>query len=153
MAHGEVSQLIPASSEAVFDLLHDYGRRLEWDTLLQAAYLEDGRVAAAKGVRSTCVGRWSLGGIALTTVYVTFERPWVAAVKMVNAPPFFQSWAASIRHTDLAENQSRLTYKFHFTTRPRFLSFALDPLLQRIFMWETGKRLQALQNFFAQNNA
>jgi hypothetical protein len=36
MAHGEVSEIIPASSLAVFDLVHDYGRRLEWDTLLPA---------------------------------------------------------------------------------------------------------------------
>jgi hypothetical protein len=42
MAHSEISEVIPAPSSAVFDLLHDYKRRLEWDTLLQAAYLEDG---------------------------------------------------------------------------------------------------------------
>ena len=57
MAHGEISELLPASSMDVFDLLHDYKRRLEWDTLLQAAYLEDGHEAAGKGVTSVCVGR------------------------------------------------------------------------------------------------
>src|SRR5215510_8307209 len=100
MPHAEVTELIPAPSSAVFDLLHDYTRRLEWDTLLQAAYLEDGATVAAKGVTSVCVGRKSLGGIALKTVYVTFERPRLAAVKMVNSPPWFESWAASIRHED-----------------------------------------------------
>jgi hypothetical protein len=148
MPHSEISERIPAPSDAVFDLLHDYTRRLEWDTLLQAAYLDDGAHVAAKGVTAVCVGRKSLGGIALKTVYVTFERPTLAAVKMVNAPVFFQSWAASIRHEDISDHESRLTYKFQFTTRPFFLRFILDPVMERIFAWETRKRLRALKAFF-----
>jgi hypothetical protein len=153
MAHGEVSEVISAPCEVVFDLVHDYGRRLHWDTLLQAAYLEDGYTAADVGVTSVCVGRPSLGGIALKTVYVSFQRPTVAAIKMVNAPPFFQSWAASIRHEAISAQESRITYKFHFTARPARLQFILDPLMQRIFLWETGKRLQALKAFFSQKAA
>ncbi len=148
MAHSEISELIPAPSSAVFDLLHDYARRLEWDTLLQVAYLEDGAKVAAKGVTAVCVGRKSLGGIALKTVYVTFERPTLAAVRMVNSPALFESWAASIRHEDISACESRLTYKFQFTTRPRVLRFALDPLMHRLFVWETRKRLRALKEFF-----
>lgn len=148
MAHGVVTELIPAPSSAVFDLLHDYARRLEWDTLLQAAYLEAGATCAAKGVTSVCVGRGTLGGIALKTIYVSFERPKVAAVKMVNAPPFFHSWAASIHHEEVSAHESRITYQFHFTTKPPLLQFILDPLLKRVFVWETQKRLQALKAFF-----
>ncbi len=151
MAHGEVSEIIPAPSSAVFDLLHDYTRRLEWDTLLRAAYLADGHSVAGKGVTSVCVGRRSLGGIALKTVYVTFDRPTLAAVKMVNSPAFFQSWAASIHHEDVSDHQSRITYKFHFTTKPRLLQFILDPIMERVFLWETRKRLQALRAFFARS--
>jgi hypothetical protein len=147
MAHAEVSEIIPAPSAVVFDLLHNYSRRLEWDTLLQAAYLDDGYTTACEGATSVCVGRRSLGGIALKTVYVSFTRPSVAAVKMVNKPPFFEAWAASIRHEDLADNASRITYKFHFTASPRFLRFLLDPIMERVFSWETRKRLQALKNF------
>ena len=148
MAHSEISEVIPASSSAVFDLLHDYARRLEWDTLLQTAYLDDGAHVAGKGVTAVCVGRRSLGSIALKTVYVTFERPTLAAVRMVNDPVFFESWDASIRHEDISPRESRVTYKFQFTTRPRALRFALDPLMERIFIWETRKRLQALKTFF-----
>lgn len=149
MAHGEISDIIPAPSSAVFDLLHDYERRLEWDTLLQAAYLDDGSTEAGKGVTSVCVGRRSLGSIALKTVYVSFQRPRVAAVKMVNTPPFFRAWAASIRHEDIAPQLSRITYTFHFTVKPRVLAFVLDPLMERIFGWEVRKRLQALQAYFS----
>jgi len=148
MAHGEVTEVIPAPSLAVFDLVHDYSRRLEWDTLLRAAYLDDGHAVAAKGVTSVCVGRWSLGGFALKSIYVTFDRPALAAVKMVNRPPFFKSWAASIHHEDIAPSESRITYKFQFTSKPRALRFILDPIMGRVFLWETRKRLQALKAYF-----
>ncbi|HYJ91875.1 MAG TPA: SRPBCC family protein [Pyrinomonadaceae bacterium] len=148
MAHGEISEIIPASSAEVFDLLHDYDRRLEWDTLLQAAYLDDGHQKADRGVTSVCVGRRSLGSIPLKTVYVTFERPKLAAVKMVNRPPIFDAWAASIRHEDISDGTSRITYKYQFTVRPRSFRFFLDPMVDRIFRWETRKRLKALNDYF-----
>jgi len=60
---GQVSEVIPATSAEVFDLVHDYGRRLEWDTLLRAAYLDDGHTVAALGrcpgsgeTNTTCCG-------------------------------------------------------------------------------------------------
>ena len=147
MGHGEVSEIIPASSEVVFDVIHDYDRRLEWDTLLKAAYLVDGQTAAGAGVESVCVGRNILGGFPVRTVYVTFLRPKLAAVKMVNSPPFFRSWAASIHHEDLAPGESRVTYKFHFTVKPSLLRFALEPVMTSVFVWETRKRLRALKAY------
>ena len=151
MAHGQISELLPAPSAVVFDVLHDYDRRLEWDTLLRAAYLEGGHASAGKGVTSVCVGRRALGGIALQTVYVTFQRPTLAAVKMINAPLFFETWAASIHHEDLAPNESRITYKFHFTAKPRLLSFILEPIMKSVFIWETKKRLRALRSYLGKN--
>ena len=151
MPHGRVSAIIPASSAAVFDLLHDYDRRLEWDTLLRAAYLDDGCTEARQGATSVCVGRRSLGEFALKTIYVSFDRPHLAAVKLVNRPPFFGAWAASIRHEDLAENRSRVTYTFNFTAKPRWLRFALEPIMARIFAWETRRRLRALAAYFRES--
>ena len=148
MAHGRVRAIIPASSAAVFDLLHDYDRRLAWDTLLQAAYLDDGYTVAAKGATAVCVGRPALGGIALKTVYVSFERPALAAVQMVNAPPLFATWAASMRHEDRADGHSALTYTFTFTAKPRWCRAILEPLLRLVFLWETRRRLRALAAHF-----
>jgi hypothetical protein len=152
MAHGEISELLPAPSAVVFDLLHDYGRRLEWDTLLQAAYLEGKHLAAAEGVTSVCVGRRSLGGLALRTIYVSFQPPTLAAVKMLNAPAFFKSWAASIHHQDISAYESRITYKFHFSAKPRPLKFILEPIMKMVFVWETQKRLRALREYLGALN-
>ena len=153
MPHGSVSEIIPAPSTAVFELLHDYGRRLEWDSLLSAAYLTDGFTQAELGAISVCVGRRSLGSIALKTIYVVFDEPRLAAVKMVNSPLFFAAWAASIRHEDLSNSESRITYTWTFTARPRWFAWLLEPFMNLVFRWETRKRLHALQAFFAARNS
>lgn len=153
MAHGTVSEIIPATSADVFALMHDYDRRLEWDTLLSAAYLMDGHAVAQQGAISTCVGRKSLGALALTTEYVSFDAPRIAAVKMIRGPWIFERWAASLKHEDLANGQSRVTYAWQFTARPRLLRWFCEPMLNAIFHWETRKRLRALKHFLAKQAA
>ena len=148
MPHGSVSQIIPADCEAVFDLIHDYERRLTWDTLLSAAYLTDEHSRAELGATTVCVGRRSLGGLALKTVYVAFDRPRLAAVRMVNSPPFFARWAASICHERLGQDHSKITYTWTFTARPRWLAWLLEPVMNRVFQWETRKRLASLRDYF-----
>lgn len=152
MHHGSVSRQMPARSADVFDLLHDYNRRLEWDTLLSAAHLTDGHSQAALGVTSICVGRASIGKLALQTVYVSFDRPRLAAVKMINSPPFFRTWAASICHHDNGSHSSLLTYTWTFTARPQWLAWLLEPVIGFVFYWETRKRLKALHDFLPKRN-
>jgi hypothetical protein len=151
MSHGTVSQIVPATSAAVFALLHDYDRRLEWDTLLSAAYLDDGFTTAAKGATSVCVGRWYLGRIALKTEYVRYDPPRLAAVKMINRPLLFESWAAAIHHEDIDLVSSRVTYTWTFTARPRWLRWLLGPLMNRLFHSETRRRLAALAKCVSSN--
>jgi hypothetical protein len=149
MPHGRVSDVIPAPAAAVFQLLHDYDRRLEWDTLLQRAELLDGAPAAALGVKSLCQGRPVLGGFALITEYVSFRPPEVAAVQMLNRPPFFDTFAATIRHAENGDGGSRIEYLYNFTARPRWLRPLLHPIMNWMFKWETKKRLAALRQHFA----
>ena len=54
MVHARVSEDLPASAADVFALVHDYDRRLEWDTLLREAYVE-GDAAPAKGIVTVSV--------------------------------------------------------------------------------------------------
>lgn len=149
MPHGCVTDVIPAPAAEVFGLLHDYSRRLEWDTLLRDAYLLEGATVASVGVKSICKGKWSLGGIALATEYVSFRAPEVAAVRMFNRPPFFESFAATIRHANQPDNTSTIEYVYNFKARPRWLRPVLHPIMNFLFKAETGKRLAALKRHFA----
>ena len=152
MPTAEIRETIPASAEAVFELLHDYRRRLEWDTLLREAYLEPEFEKAECGAISVCRGKTILGGFAVRTVYVSFEPGKVAAVKMLNQPAFFASFAASIRHVKIDDANSEVIYKVNFTAKPEWLRPILNPIMRAVFVWETRKRLRALKNFFQTHN-
>jgi hypothetical protein len=149
MPTGLVIKEMPANCDTVFDVIHNYSRRLEWDTLLSEAYLEPPFVQAEKGAISLCRGKAMLGRIGLRTVYVSFDRGKVAAVKMINRPPFFETFAASIRHSPVAPDSSKVEYRFSFLARPKFLRPVLHPLMRLFFRWETRKRLRALSTYLA----
>lgn len=143
-----IKEEIPASAEEVFDLLHDYQKRLEWDTLLSEAYLEPEFKEAKLGAITVCRGRLILGGFPLRTEYISFQRGKIAAVKLLNRPPFFETFAASISHSNLPNDSSEIVYTFNFTAKPTFLQFILHPIMSKIFVSETKKRLESLKRYF-----
>lgn len=146
MPSATVQQPMPVPAAAVFNLLHDYSRRLKWDTLLCEARLTRGHTRAGPGATSLCVGRPWFGLIGIETRYVTFRPAEIAAVEMINRPPFFESFAASIRHQDNAHG-STITYKLQFTARPRWLRWILHPVMLWQLQKETRRRLGALARF------
>src|SRR5262245_11939962 len=135
---------IHAGPVAVFDLIHDYARRLDWDPFLQEARLLDG-VEAGVGVTARCTARQGFGGLTMDTVYVSFDRPRVAAVRMTRGPALLESFAATLRQDELDPGRTRVTYRFNFSTRPRWLRPILDPVAAALFLRETRRRLKALK--------
>ena len=95
---------ISAETDTIFDLIHDYSRRLDWDPFLREATLLNGATCADLGVVSRCVARRAVGGLAMDTEYVSFSRPSVAAVSMTRGPFFLHRFAASIRQKQLGDN-------------------------------------------------
>ncbi len=139
---------MPCAAATVFHLLHDYSRRLEWDTLLREARLTGGHECAAAGATSVCVGKAFFGRVGIETRYVTFTPGIVAAVVMINQPPFFKTFAASIRHKDTAVGSVAI-YKFRFTARPRTLRWLIEPVMLAYLRHETRRRLRALGRHLA----
>ncbi len=122
---------IRASSEAVFDLIHDYARRLEWDPFLKEACLLEGAEAAGPGVKARCTARDGFGGLAMETIYLSFDRP----------------FAASLRQEDIGLGLTRVTYRFNFSTRPRWLRAVTGPIASVLFLREVRQRLKALKSY------
>ena len=147
MPVASVTVEIEAQIDEVFDLIHDYARRLEWDPFLREAKLLGSATAAGRGVASRCVARRGLGGRAMETVYVSFDRPGVAAVTMKRGPFFLAKFAASIRQEAISSSRTRVTYRYLFTCRPRWLAPLIDPIVQSVFHRETSGRLAALKRF------
>lgn len=147
MPRESVSIEIDAPCAAVFDVIHDYDCRLEWDTMLREARLLGGATAAGVGVRSVCAGTWRSAFLALETEYIRFEPGRVAAVKLTNRPPFFDRFAATLRHDALGEGRSRTTYIYSFRARPRFLAPLLEPVMNVMLRREVRKRLRSLRRY------
>ncbi len=144
-AHEESIE-IATDPEAVFDLIHDYARRLEWDPFLKEARLLD-RPIASVGATCRCVARNTFGGLAMEAVYVSYDRPNVAAVKMVKGPVILESFAATLRQDRVSENRTRVTYRYNFETRPAWLRPFLNIVCSRVFASEVRNRLKHLKSF------
>jgi hypothetical protein len=140
---GLVSIEMPASSAEVFALLHDYPRRLEWDTLLAEAYVEGGGLPGV-GAIAVCRGKRAVGGFPMRTRYISYRPGHVAAVELLGPVFFFERFAASIRHRDLGDGRSIFEYRYRFLARPHWLRWCLHPLMNAALGWETRKRLRAL---------
>lgn len=136
---------INAPAIKVFDLVHDYDRRLDWDTMLTEATILGENVEAGVGVETRCVGGWRGLWIPMVTRYVSFRRGEVAAVKLTGAPPFFEEFAATIRHRKLGENRSSVTYIYSFHAKPRFLAPLLEPIMDLTLKREVVGRLASLK--------
>lgn len=142
-AHAVIEQEVAADPDRVFDVVHDYHRRLVWDTLLRRAYtLHD--APPDVGVEAVCTARRRLGGLTFRTRYVAFHRPEVAAVSLVTAPPFFAAWSASVRHRAISPGRSTVIYTLTFRCRPRALAPLLEPVTLAAFRFCTRRRLRAL---------
>jgi ribosome-associated toxin RatA of RatAB toxin-antitoxin module len=105
---------INASVETVFDLTQDYGKRLTWDTFLKKAELIEGATEAAKGVKAFCVAK---NGIGMETVYVSFNRPDVTAIKMTKGPFMFRSFAGSWQFKKIEEHKTEVIFRYSFSLR------------------------------------
>ena len=141
--HAVLAQHVPADAATAFALVHDYGRRLQWDTLLRRAATE-GSVPPGRGVVAVCSARRRLGGLTFRTRYVTWRPPHLAAVTLVDPHPLFATWAASLRHADRPDGTSDLTYTLTFRCRPAATARVVEPVALAAFRAETRRRLAAL---------
>lgn len=144
-AHAVVERLIAAPPEVIFDLVHDYSRRLQWDTLLRDAYVVGGGTAGVD-VDTVCTARWLLGGFSFRTRYVTFSPPTLAAVTLVDPVLVFRTWSASIRHKPVGD-ATLVRYTMTFTCRPGVAARLIEAVAVRMFRLETARRLAALDAF------
>lgn len=154
MAHAVIAITIDATAEQVFDVVHDYEIRTDWDTLLRSARMEGNRVPE-QGAVAVCAARWYLGGLVFRTRYVTFNRPVVAAVTLVKPYFIFENWSASIRHREVAglgansagDGASEVIYTLNLRCRPTRFARPLEVVAMKAFELETRRRLRALKRY------
>ncbi|UZE26925.1 hypothetical protein [Pseudomonas asplenii] len=152
MTQRRITLIMPASAAEAFEAFHNHDIRRQWDTLLSAAGVEGGGNHPYIGAITFNHGRGWKRHFALRTRFVNYLPPKVAAAVLVEPAGWFHWWAASMRHRDLGNQTSELIYTFNVQLRPRWLGWLLDPLVQRIFEYETRQRFAAMAGYLRNRN-
>jgi ribosome-associated toxin RatA of RatAB toxin-antitoxin module len=134
------SIIIDRKPEIVFDFTQDYDNRLAWDTFLRKADLLYGAKEAGMGVKALCVAR---NGIGMVTEYVSFNRPKVTAIKMIDGPYMFKSFLGSwtFKEIDGEKTEVIFLYAYEFRFPFNFVGALIKLKLQK----EVRKRLADLK--------
>lgn len=147
MAHQRLEFPMPASDEVVFDAFHHHHWRMRWDSLVSATHVLGGAPCPFVGAVTENAGAGALRGLSMRTQFVSYEPPRVAAATMLGRSFPFTRWAASMRHRSTAPNQSLLIYTYSFEVGPAALRWLLEPIVKRIFDWQTRRRFARLRDF------
>lgn len=147
MAHRKLEFVMPAPARVVFDAFHYHQWRIHWDSLVSGTRVQDGSPCPRVGAVSENTGGGLLRALSMTTHFVTYDPPRLAAATMVGTSFPFSRWAASMRHVDLGDDSSLLIYTYTFAVAPAALTWLLEPVVDRVFCKATEKRFKRLQNF------
>ncbi len=133
---------IAAATAPLFDLAQDYGLRLTWDPFLRELAFRGGATEAAVGVR---VWVRAHNGMTMEVEYLTLRRPEQVAMKMVAGPRIFRQFAGAWLFKPLGPAATRVTFRYHFTCRPRALAWAIEPVVARVLRRDMAARLAGLR--------
>lgn len=123
---------VKGAIDDVFDLSQSYALRLQWDPFVRAQRLVGGATRAAKGVRTETISRHRL---RMVTEYLTFRRPTLVGMKMLEGPAIFRTFSGSWRFDDVDPGRTVVAFRYNFTCRPRLLA----PLMERVGVWYLGR--------------
>lgn len=153
MAHLLEEKVIGVPPERVFEAINNYGRRLEWDTLLRDAEIFDEsgqRVARdtplGAGMTVRSFGRWLSGGVVMDTIYKVCEFPH-AELEMISGPWFFKSFQAWATLEETGDGATCWKGEYKFQCRPRVLSWLIDPIVSWVFRRETRMRAAGMKRW------
>lgn len=147
MAHRRFEFGMPASADVVFDAFHFHHWRLRWDSLVRGTRVQGGAPCPFVGAITESEGRGLLRLLSMRTRFVSFDRPHVAAATMVGRSFPFSRWAASMQHRDDGPDRSWLIYTYTFEVGPSWLRWLLEPIVVRMFDWQTLRRFARLHAY------
>lgn len=138
---------MPARADIVFDAFHYHHWRSRWDSLVSATHVLGGAPCPFVGAVTENAGAGALRGLAMRTQFVSYDRPRLAAAKMLGRSFPFTRWAASMKHEAIDGERSLMIYTYTFEVGPAWLRWAVAPVTAFVFDWQTRRRFQRLQAF------
>ncbi|AYM98733.1 hypothetical protein EAG14_13210 [Acidovorax sp. 1608163] len=149
MAHQKLTFPMPARADLAFDAFHYHHWRAQWDPLVSRTHVQDGAPCPSVGAISENTGAGALRALSMRTQFVSYDRPMLAAAKMVGRSFPFTQWAASMRHQADGADRSQLIYTYTFEVGPAPLRWVLEPVVHWVFARKTKQRFARLAQFLA----
>lgn len=146
---GRIVLTMPATAAATFEAFHNHQVSLKWDTLLSRAEIDGGGSHPYIGAISYNQGRSLKRCLSMRTRFVNYRTSELASAVLVEPSGPFAWWAATMRHRDLGDCTSALTYVFKLQLRPASLARLANGLAIRVFEYETRNRFLALHHYLA----
>jgi len=142
-----------ATADDCFALAGSYSVRLEWDPFVQDQRLI-GADQPGRGVRTWTRSRHRL---TMVTEYVTYRRPNLMGMRMVQGPPLFRTFSGSWHFTDAPTTPPRLdaapggeagprcdiVFRYRFECRPSWLQWLTHPIGRWYLGRDIDRRLAA----------
>jgi hypothetical protein len=153
MVHDRFEFHMPAPADVVFDAFHYHAWRMRWDSLVEATHVIGDAECPYVGAVTQNAGGGLLKGLTMTTQFISFDRPRVAAAAMQGESFPFRRWAASMRHKPLPDGTSIMTYAYSFEVKPQALRWVLAPATKLVFDWQTRKRFARMRSFLERHSA
>lgn len=147
---------IDAAPETVWAAIHDYTRRLEWDTMLRRVAVDGQPPSNTTPVRAgseiTQWSKWSAGGVVMTARYDACQPPSgdndaVATVVMTRGPWFFKHFTAHAVLKRRLDGGTRCWATYKFECRPKLLRAVIKPAVIFMFRRETVARWESLRKY------
>ena len=136
----------PVEPGAAFAVSQTTGAlRLRWDPFIRSQHFLDGATRAAKDVRTLTRARL---GPAMISRYVSYRPPTSVGMTMERGPWFFATFGGGWRFEPAARDGvagTLATWKYTFSTRPRWLA----PLADRIGGVVLGREIRRRIDAFA----
>ena len=123
------------------------------DSLVDQTQVEGGAPCPYIGAVSSNAGGGILRGLSMRTEFVAYDRPHLAAARMVGRSFPFTQWAASMKHRPVDAQRSVMIYTYTLQAGPAPLRWLVEPVVQRIFGWQTRKRFARMRDFLATSAA
>ncbi len=128
----EHSATVNGPIDDVFDLSQSYELRLDWDPFVKSQRPLRGAERAAAGVHTETVSRH---GLRMVTEYLTFRRPTLVGMKMIDGPRIFRTFSGSWRFTERDDGRTDVAFRYNFTCKPAVVA----PIMERVGAWYLGR--------------
>lgn len=126
--------VVRASADDCFCVASSYGVRLEWDPFVRSQHLVNAE-RPGPGVRTWTRSRH---GLIMISEYLSYRRPTLMGMRMVEGPPLFRTFSGSWAFVDQDDGRCEVTFRYRFDCRPEWFQWLTHPLGR----WYLGRDIE-----------